>query len=792
MTGGTHTLHPFVQRWWPELAAAALALALGLTTVPGDFVFDDVQLVRDNPDLDAPGKIPGLFLQHYWGSYASCGLYRPVTLTAFAIQRELFATASAAGYHCVSALLYAACAAVLVALARALGARARWAAAAGLLFAAHPIHVEVVAGIVGQAEMLATLAGLALVLHATRLPSRGQADAAHGTQGALETRSPAANLPGLGPAASSPGVGNIISSAALGGLLAFLALGSKETAVAFLPVWAIVLAWQWGAAPRASLAYGARSTGATTQGAGTGAATSAGRGMRGPRIGDSRIGDSRLGDSRLGDSNLGDSRLGGRTPRDAHVAAWRRQLPIVAAIAAVGIAVGVWFGLRAAALTLPPDAIGLLNNPLSERPTAARVAGALELTLRYARMLVWPWPLSADYSHAALVPDTRMSGMLPLIGLGLWLAAAAGTLRLLWRRHPAGLGLLLAGGALLPVSNLLFPIGTIFAERLLFVPSAGVLLALALVKRVTPERVRGTEVTGERAAPDPAAPGPAASGLAEVQASEHRSTDPIPGSPRWGTPRTLAASAAVAATTLVGGLAFVVYVHDWRDEHRLAAAMLKVVPASAKAMEKYAFSLYKRATAQDPLAAPGDQDATLAEVEDLLRRALRVAPDFPEAHLNLANLLDRTGRHDEALAEASTYARLAPGRLFAFSALARALHRVGRHEEALDMTARGLRVYPGNEQLHLLEAHANNALGRYAQAEQALASAVARMPFDMPVRLMHIKAIADQGDLARARAALDALLATPPSSPLYAHVAPEFPAIRHNLQILDRLEGQER
>src|SRR5207237_1423277 len=60
-------------------------------------------------------------------------------------------------------LLHAAAAAGVAELARRL-AGARVAIIAGLLFAAHPVHVEAVASIAGRAELLCTAAMLAAMM----------------------------------------------------------------------------------------------------------------------------------------------------------------------------------------------------------------------------------------------------------------------------------------------------------------------------------------------------------------------------------------------------------------------------------------------------------------------------------------------------------------------------------------------------------------------------------------------------------------------------------------------------
>jgi Tfp pilus assembly protein PilF len=124
-------------------------------------------------------------------------------------------------FHAYAVVLHAACAvAVLSLLARALPARAAFAGA--LLFAVHPVHVEGVASIVGSADVLATLAGVACVGVAVR--------ALAGQRGDVNW------LGALGAAA-----------------LYAIALGAKETAVV-VPGLAALAAWGWrrardGAAP---------------------------------------------------------------------------------------------------------------------------------------------------------------------------------------------------------------------------------------------------------------------------------------------------------------------------------------------------------------------------------------------------------------------------------------------------------------------------------------------------------------------------------------------------------------
>jgi len=89
---------------------------------------------------------------------------------------------------------------------------------------------------------------------------------------------------------------------------------------------------------------------------------------------------------------------------------------------------------------------------------------------RQAALLVWPLRLSADYSYNAVPLANGVTGAV-LGGITVLVLAAAFAM---WgyRRDRRIFFLILFGfGALLPTSNLLFPIGTIMAERFLYLPA---------------------------------------------------------------------------------------------------------------------------------------------------------------------------------------------------------------------------------------------------------------------------------------------------------------------------------
>jgi protein O-mannosyl-transferase len=97
----------------------------------------------------------------------------------------------------------------------------------------------------------------------------------------------------------------------------------------------------------------------------------------------------------------------------------------------------------------------------------------------FARLLLFPLTLRADYSPAERTLVTAPSDPRFLLG-ALCLLIWGGLILLSWRRRRRliAFGLCWMAIALLPVANLLFPSGVLVAERTLYLPSAGVAIAL--------------------------------------------------------------------------------------------------------------------------------------------------------------------------------------------------------------------------------------------------------------------------------------------------------------------------
>lgn len=143
---------------WAHAGIAALAVFASLTGLRNGFALDDLALVADNArahSLDAWGRV---FALPYWPPQYGPSLYRPVVTLAYAVQWTA-AQGNPLIYHVTSIALYATVSVLVLALFMDLVPAAA-ALAGAALFAVHPVHVEAVANVVGQSELLAALAAL--------------------------------------------------------------------------------------------------------------------------------------------------------------------------------------------------------------------------------------------------------------------------------------------------------------------------------------------------------------------------------------------------------------------------------------------------------------------------------------------------------------------------------------------------------------------------------------------------------------------------------------------------------
>jgi tetratricopeptide (TPR) repeat protein len=180
--------------------------------------------------------------------------------------------------------------------------------------------------------------------------------------------------------------------------------------------------------------------------------------------------------------------------------AWRRGWPVYAGGAAM---LAGTFALRAwvlgGFLRAPGTNVFEVENALASLPRMQRAVNACVLLLRYAGRTIVPFHLSADESAWSIRPLSVLSalGLAAVLLLGALAAVAVARLS---SGSPIALGALFFGVAFLPAANLLYPTGTIFGERIAYLPSAGIFLALAAACAGGAEAARDISPAGRRAA----------------------------------------------------------------------------------------------------------------------------------------------------------------------------------------------------------------------------------------------------------------------------------------------------
>jgi hypothetical protein len=429
------------------ISVVLLAVAASASGITNGFAFDDVYIIQKNEAVHSLARWWELPTQSYWPPERGGDLYRPLTMLSYAAQ-WVAGGGSPLIFHITSIALYAVVCAVFFWVAAALlPLHGAWLASA--LFAVHPVHVESVGNVVGQAELWAGLfmfLALGVFLRA-RL------------RGSLSGR-----------------------DVALIAVLYALGLVSKEHSIV-LP--AVLLAAEITVAPRTF-------------------------------------------------------RL-----RDRLIAI----RPLLLAMTAIALAfLWVRTAVMAESRGIPPDTTSLFV----DQPYRFRAMTMLAVVLEWARLLIWPARLAADYSARRIELATS-----PTIGtlVGASILVALVVIAVQTRRSAPVLafGIMWLGVSLLIPSNLIIPTGFVLAERTLFAASAGAMLCVGwIAMKLVPDFTK----------------------LGEV--------------PRRVT------LAATAGVLLLGLVASAMRQPVWRDNATLFTQTVEDVPESYRARMAFAAMLFER------------------------------------------------------------------------------------------------------------------------------------------------------------------------------------------------------
>ena len=138
------------------LLSAVLAVLFYSLTLDYPFVYDDVKVVGQDPRLEDSSFGLTVWTQQWWRRGARVPISRPLTSFTFWAQVQLHGR-DATPIRAVNLALYAALCGLSAVLAAGWVGRSSAAWVVGPLFAVHPLHVEVIASVVGRAEILSLL-----------------------------------------------------------------------------------------------------------------------------------------------------------------------------------------------------------------------------------------------------------------------------------------------------------------------------------------------------------------------------------------------------------------------------------------------------------------------------------------------------------------------------------------------------------------------------------------------------------------------------------------------------------
>jgi len=336
---------------------------------------------------------------------------------------------------------------------------------------------------------------------------------------------------------------------------------------------------------------------------------------------------------------------------------WGRAQAVGLAAAGTPILWMLWQRHLVLAATQPME-IPFTDNPIAWASFATGRLTALKVIARDFGVMLWPATLSADYSW----------GQIPLFrgGAAEWLAvictiAIVPIVILLFRWNRAAFFFFVLGLLwLTPAANLLFPTGTIMAERLLYLPALGVAACVVL-------------------------------GIYRM--------------PKLAPAVLCVIIAALAARTWLRN-------RDWKDDLTIAEASVKASPRSFKTHDLLANVLF----------AQSKTDRAIAESEKALAILAPLPVDRKPAdpYRVAANGYMLRGEYARAIPTLETYAEIRRTEPEAWLMLSTAYLNMNQTDKAGRAVGRARDVAPLNPQVYAQTAEVDGAAGKLDDAAIAL------------------------------------------------------------------------
>ena len=312
-----------------------------------------------------------------------------------------------------------------------------------------------------------------------------------------------------------------------------------------------------------------------------------------------------------------------------------------AATATVAIVLAGYLVARVAVLgsLLPGGDSGFTSvaNPLIGEDLSVRLLTASSIFGHYLRIFAWPNPLSPDYSFDSIPVIRAATDPWFWLPFGIGASLVVGAFAAIRRRPVLALSAAVFFAPYSIIANAAFPIGTMLAERLFYLPSIGICWAIGVALTSLAARA----------------------GEGRFSASQ----------------RILAISAIPIA--VLAGVSFE-RAQDWQNEELLYHEALKTYPRNTGmwlTLGEIAIS-----NGRYPIAI------------ERMGRVIEIVPDFAKAWGDRGSLLAALGQNQAALSDLRRAVELDSDNLLALENLAVVERRLGNHVEAAVVEKRAAEI----------------------------------------------------------------------------------------------------
>lgn len=292
---------------------------------------------------------------------------------------------------------------------------------------------------------------------------------------------------------------------------------------------------------------------------------------------------------------------------------------------------------RVFAASTPPET-PFLDNPIRGVNWFAGEITALQVLVRLWSILIFPKDLCADYSFNQVPTfgylSTPLNNILGLLAAALVIGVFVLAIYLWKRNKAASFFMLFFFVAFLPTSNLLITIGSIMAERFLYLPLVGFVGAFVLAIEWIVARTLIAIDSGDFTPLAARAPVRAVATVAAAPSGRESTNKPSPStlddlrrpSPLWIAP------AMLLVIAMSYGIRTYFRNFAWQSDFTLWDAAKDISPNSFRSYQSYAFALFEEVQRPPEKRQPETKNVTIDECIKWIAKGRPIVDQLPDRY----------------------------------------------------------------------------------------------------------------------------------------------------------------